>query len=124
MLMAATIRSAGESDKGRVRENNEDRLHLDPERGIFVVVDGIGGEAAGEVAAATAVEVLRKRLERDSGAPEERIREAIALANNAIYEKAQSDEALRGMACVLTVACVNGGLVSIGHVGDTRLYKI
>jgi len=122
--MAATIRCAGESNRGQVRENNEDRLYFDQERGIFMVVDGMGGEAAGEVAAATAVEVLCKRLERDSGTPEERIREGIALANNAIYEKAQANEAWRGMACVLTVACVDDGLATVGHIGDTRLYKI
>ena len=50
-----SLRGAGASDPGRVRENNEDRFHCDPERGIFIVVDGVGGHAGGEIAAETAI---------------------------------------------------------------------
>ena len=68
------IRFAGASDAGRVRRNNEDALHVDAERGIFLVVDGIGGEAAGEKAAEIAVRRVRARLERQTGTVEQRIR--------------------------------------------------
>jgi len=52
---------------GMVRQNNEDRVHLDPDRGIFIVVDGIGGQAAGEKAADIALNRVRARLERQTG---------------------------------------------------------
>jgi serine/threonine protein phosphatase PrpC len=109
---------------GRVRKNNEDAFHIDSERGIFLVVDGIGGNNAGEKAAEIAVEIIRKRLERQTGAPELRLREAIALANNEIFRAAQSNPDWNGMACVLTAAVMDNGDAVIGHVGDSRLYKI
>ena len=64
----------GETDPGRVRENNEDRIYCDPERGIFAVVDGMGGEAAGEEAASAAVACIRDRLQRETGTVPRRIR--------------------------------------------------
>ena len=124
MVAIATLKCAGESHTGRVRGNNEDRLHYDLERGIFIVIDGMGGEAAGEVAADAALKVLRARLERQTGSLSERIREAITLANNEVYRLARSKDEWRGMACVLTLAIVAEGRASIGHVGDTRAYKI
>lgn len=118
------VKSAGESDPGLERANNEDRVHDDPERGIFIVIDGVGGHAAGEKAADIALSKLRTRLERLTGSVAERIHEAITIANNEIYRLAQAQEQWRGMACVLTVAVVEDGQVTIGHVGDTRLYKV
>jgi serine/threonine protein phosphatase PrpC len=111
------------SDQG-IRSNNEDLVHHDDERGIYFVVDGMGGHAAGEQAAQIAGERLRGRLERATGTAPQRIREAIALANNAIFEAAEKNPDWTGMACVLTVAVVEGGSATIGHVGDSRLYKI
>src|ERR1051326_294826 len=116
--------SAGSTDQGFHRDNNEDRVYCDDVRGFFLVVDGMGGHEAGEHAADIAVERIRARLERQTGAVEQRIREAITLANNAIFEKAQSHPEWKGMACVLTVAMIEDGQVTIGHVGDSRLYRI
>jgi len=107
-----------------MRRNNEDALHLDAERGIFLVVDGIGGQAAGEKAAGIAVDRIRARLERQTGTAEERIREAITMANNEILKAARSNEQWQGMACVLTVAVLENGSAVVGHVGDSRLYQI
>ena len=123
-MVKAKLRSAGASDPGRVRSNNEDALHLDPERGIFLVVDGIGGQAAGEKAAEIAVSRLRARLERQTGTAEQRIREAIAMANNEIFKAARQNPEWSGMACVLTVAVLEEGAAVVGHVGDSRLYLI
>ena len=117
-------RSAGLSDPGRVRRNNEDAFHVDAERGIFLVVDGIGGQAAGEKAAEIAVNRIRTRLERQTGTVEERIREAIAMANNEIFQAAQNNPEWRGMACVLTLAVLENGSAVVGHVGDSRLYHV
>jgi serine/threonine protein phosphatase PrpC len=97
---------------------------IDAARGIFGVIDGIGGQAGGEVAAATARDVILQRLARQVGTPAERVREAIAIANNEIYRRAATSAELAGMGCVVTLAIVNDGRLTIGHVGDTRLYKI
>jgi serine/threonine protein phosphatase PrpC len=107
-----------------VRTNNEDLPLLDPARGIFGVIDGVGGEAGGEVAAATAHDVILQRLARPVGTPAERVREAIAIANNEIFRRAQESRALHGMACVITLVLVADGRLTAGHVGDSRLYKI
>jgi serine/threonine protein phosphatase PrpC len=107
---------------GLRRENNEDRFHCDAARGLFLVVDGVGGQAAGEQAAEIALRMVRTRLERETGSAADRLREAITLANNEIHREASANPALVGMSCVLTVALVRDGRVIIGHVGDSRLY--
>jgi len=123
-MVRTMYRSAGLSDPGRVRRNNEDAFHMDAERGIFLVVDGIGGQAAGEKAAEIAVNRIRTRMERQTGTVEERIREAIAMANNEIFQAAQNNPEWRGMACVLTLAVLENGSAVVGHVGDSRLYHV
>lgn len=116
--------AAGLSDAGRQREVNEDRCHVDVARGIFIVVDGIGGQAAGGKAADIALSMVRARLERQTGPTPERVREAITVANNEINRAASTRAEWNGMACVLTVAVIERGVATIGHVGDTRLYKL
>ncbi|HVS00141.1 MAG TPA: protein phosphatase 2C domain-containing protein [Thermoanaerobaculia bacterium] len=116
--------AAAGSDAGRARDNNEDRVLCEPERGIFAVIDGVGGESGGEVAAQIALDTLRARLSRRTTDSERLVREAIALANKQIYERAATDRSLSGMACVLTVAVLDGPQVTIGHVGDSRLYVL
>jgi parallel beta-helix repeat protein len=124
MAVSSRYRSAGLSDPGRKRDNNEDRFHADPDRGIFFVIDGVGGHNAGEKAADVALSIMRARLERPTGVAVERIREAITLANNEIYALSHTNAAWAGMACVLTVAVIEGDTVTIGHVGDSRIYLI
>jgi len=119
-----TIAAAGATDPGLQREVNEDRFHVDEARGLFIVIDGVGGQAAGGKAADEALRMLRERLERETGPVRERVREAIAVANNEIHRLASTRPEWTGMACVLTVAVVKDGVATIGHVGDTRLYKI
>jgi len=123
-VAAAVLSAAARTHPGRVRLNNEDLPVLDAARGVFGVIDGIGGQAGGEVAAATARDVILQRLARPIGSPAERVREAIAIANNEIYRRAAASAELGGMGCVITLAIVTDGRVTIGHVGDTRLYKI
>jgi serine/threonine protein phosphatase PrpC len=107
-----------------VRTNNEDLPLVDAERGVCGVIDGIGGQAAGELAAAIARDVILQRLARPLGTPAERVREAIAIANNEIFRYAGEAPDLRGMTCVVTLAIVSDQLLTIGHVGDSRLYKL
>ena len=122
--MSTGWRAGVASDTGLVRTSNEDRYWIDDSHGAFLVVDGVGGHAAGETAAEIAVETIRTELAQAGGSAEDRVRRAIAGANNRIYETAQESAELHGMACVLTLAVVDDGDVVIGHVGDSRLYLI
>ncbi len=88
------------------------------------MADGLGGHAAGEMAAETAVAVIAGELDPAAGGLEEQVRRAITLANNRIYALAQENETWRGMACVLTVAVIHEDTVTVGHVGDSRLYLV
>ncbi len=124
MQVGANVKAAGDSHPGLQRSVNEDRFHCDAAHGIFIVVDGVGGQAAGEKAAETALTTVRTRLERETGPIEDRVREAIALANNEVHRLASIRSDWQGMACVLTVAVVVDTEVVVGHVGDTRLYKL
>jgi serine/threonine protein phosphatase PrpC len=118
------LRVAYRTDPGRVRTNNEDVPLVDVDRGVYGVIDGIGGQAAGELAAAIAHDVILQRLARPLGTPAERVREAIAIANNEIFRRASECPDLRGMTCVVTLAVIADRTLTIGHVGDSRLYKI
>jgi len=119
-----TIRAAGATDVGCQRDVNEDRFYVDPRRGVFIVIDGVGGQAAGGRAADTALDVVRARLASGNGAINRRLREAITAANNEVHRQAASRPEWHGMACVLTAAMIDGDRAVIGHVGDTRLYKL
>lgn len=123
-VAGAALRAAARTHPGRVRANNEDMPLVDASRGVFGVIDGIGGKAGGEVAAATARDVILQRLARPVGTDAERVREAIAIANNEIYKRAAGAAEFAGMGCVVTLAIVAGDRLTIGHVGDTRLYKV
>lgn len=122
MSVAEKWRAGAATDPGRIRTENQDRDYVDGERGVFLVVDGLGGHAAGEKAADTALEVIPTELANHDGDIRDRIRNAIATANNRICDLASENEAWRGMACVLTLAVMEDDKVIVGHVGDSRLY--
>jgi PPM family protein phosphatase len=124
MRTAALWRTGVATDPGLVRDINEDRVLADEARGVFLVVDGLGGHAAGEMAAETALRVIEEQLASlDIHSDiEAQIRRAIARANNRIYELAEQNSEWRGMACVLTLAVAQEDRITIGHVGDSRLY--
>ena len=122
--IAGPLLAAYRSDPGRVRDNNEDLPLVDAARGVYGVIDGVGGSAAGEVAAAIARDVILHRLSRPLGTPGERVREAIAIANNEIFRRSERAAELRGMTCVVTLSIVTGDRLTIGHVGDSRLYTM
>jgi len=119
-----TLSTGAATDTGLLRDRNEDRYFLDAERGVFLVADGVGGQAAGELAAQIAVEAIRESLATADAPAGVRVRAAITEANNRIYQRAEDHADLAGMACVLTLALVEDGRVTIGHVGDSRLYLI
>lgn len=124
MSTAATagLRAAGATDVGRVRRANEDRFIVDPAHGVFAVVDGVGGHAAGDRAADTAIAILGRRLTDGATAPGRQMRDAIIEANNEIHRLAATRPEWHGMACVLTAVVVRGHRAVVGHVGDSRLH--
>ncbi len=122
MKNATAWKAGWSSDPGLQRARNEDRIFADPAAGIFLVVDGLGGHAAGEHAAEAAAGAIAEHLSGTEGSPERRIRDAIAAANNGIFQLAQTNPEWEGMACVLTLALVTEDSVTVGHVGDSRMY--
>ena len=115
------VEQAGLTDVGRQRHANEDAFFR--QAPLFAIADGMGGAQAGEVASRIAVETFEGSGEAIS-APERRLEELVREANRRIYDAAQSDEALRGMGTTLTSAFVGDDEVSIGHVGDSRAYRL
>jgi PPM family protein phosphatase len=124
MFATSQLLVGGHSDVGRKRAENEDRFFIDAPRGIFLVVDGLGGHAAGERAAEIAVDIISTRLSRRTGASDKRIQEAFALASTEIFDAASRHPEWTGMACVATVALIEQDQVTVGHVGDSRLYLL
>lgn len=116
--------SAALTSTGRVRNHNEDAFGCCPERGIFVVCDGMGGAAGGEVASRMAVDTVLGRLDvGDSGAADrELLHAAIADANRAVLERAESDAGLYGMGTTLVALLLHPEAALIAHAGDSRCY--
>jgi protein phosphatase len=111
-----------QTDVGRVRQGNEDSYLLeDP---IYAVADGMGGHIAGDVASATAVDVIAEgaRAEHPQDGPA--LAELVVRANEAIWDKARSDPALRGMGTTCTLLMIDGAIAHIAHVGDSRAYML
>ncbi len=137
--MSLSVEVAGKSDVGCVRQNNEDNFGFDSRCGIYVVCDGMGGQAAGEVASKIAVDTVldyfRQAHNRGSyprgGVPVAGLSEraqalggAIRSANAAIHQAAAQHAVHSGMGCTIVAALVDNDSVSIGHVGDSRLYRV
>ncbi len=117
-----TVRAyAGASDTGRKRRRNEDAYVIAPP--LFAVADGMGGAQAGEVASKLAAAALK---ETDPGALSgpARVTSLIQEANRRVHERSTADPATSGMGTTMTVALVEGGGVTIGHVGDSRAYLV
>src|SRR5262245_35015882 len=79
MQTATMLRAAADTHAGLQRDVNQDRVHVDLARGLFLVIDGVGGHAAGGKAADIALRIVRARLERETGSAVDRVREAIAI---------------------------------------------
>lgn len=110
------------TDTGRQRNANEDSFFA--RAPIFVVADGMGGAQAGEVASKAAADAFDRDL--PEAPPEQVLRETIEAANRRIHDHARSDPSLAGMGTTITAAIVDaaGEEVAIGHVGDSRAYRL
>src|SRR5258705_4427576 len=125
---SSSLHSFAVTDRGlnEKRALNEDSFLADSERGIFAVADGVGGAEAGEVASQTAIEVLdeafRPRL--DDADVEDLMELAIQRANASIHQMAQDHAKFSMMATTIVALHVQGNVATIGHVGDSRLYRL
>lgn len=125
--VALALDFAAGTDLGCQRLNNEDSFGYDLLRRIYVVCDGMGGMAAGEVASAMAVRELVQTFDAASAAGpdvpvEERLSKAIQAANNLVHESAAASDRLLGMGTTLVCACLDENRILIGNVGDSRAY--
>ncbi len=126
---AARISAASVSDRGLnpKRPLNEDSFLADAARGIFVVADGVGGAEAGEVASATAIDVLNQAFHQKLAAGEDAedlMELAIQRANNSIHQMAAEQPRLSSMATTVVALHLDGRAATFGHVGDSRLYRL
>ena len=121
---------AAATDVGRIRAGNEDSLYADadPERGLFIVADGMGGHAAGEIASEMAVQIVAKEMAliRDLLNDEALTAMASALrtANQAIFERTIIEADKQGMGTTASCLMLGSGRFVIGHIGDSRIYQL
>ena len=133
------IVSGGATDVGMVRTNNEDSYQIVPAVNLFVLADGMGGEAHGEVASSLAVETVVKHClegREDPGATpagkvrpdlwekSQRLGNAVHLANEKVFASAAQNAEQRGMGATLTAAWIDDMNLSVAHVGDSRVYLL
>jgi PPM family protein phosphatase len=139
MRAALLIETGARTDLGCVRKNNEDCYQVDPALNLYVLSDGMGGEAHGEEASSIAVQtvVAHCRMAENNRAtptfgnvrPEvsertNRLASAVHLANRKVIEKASGDASREGMGATLVAAWVEGQRLSLAHVGDSRVYLL
>lgn len=120
-------------DTGRARSNNEDAVALDPEAGLAVLADGMGGYNAGEVASQMATSFIRDELgrwlrEAGAGVSELEVRRAMDIcvdnANRAIFNAANANPQYAGMGTTLVLGVFRAARLLLGHVGDSRAYRL
>jgi protein phosphatase len=138
MSLRAKLRVVGLSDTGKVREHNEDTIAFDPDIGLLVLADGMGGYNAGEVASGIAVKTIvnlvRESVEREDlkahdgnsgmSRPSIILRDAIHRANKIIFQTARTQPQCEGMGTTIVAALFFDNKVAIAHVGDSRMYRL
>tara|TARA_B100001094_G_C17991733_1_gene700557 strand:+ start:67 stop:873 length:807 start_codon:yes stop_codon:yes gene_type:complete len=130
-----TIQAEGLTDIGRVRSTNQDSLSMDKDRGLYIVADGMGGHAGGEIASKLAIEKITEYIDQNINAFEQRAQNnhpdptlygilaaAVNHASGRIYEHALEEPHLKGMGTTATAVKIIDNQVYCAHVGDSRLY--
>jgi len=121
------LRTAAHTDVGLRRRGNEDRYVVDPEFGLCLVADGMGGHSAGQVASALAAASVLASLQESKGSrvsASEKLRCALEDANRAIYEAARQNPLYAGMGTTVVALLVEGERAALAHVGDSRAYRV
>ena len=130
------ITSAGITNVGMKRQNNEDNYLINDELSVYVVCDGMGGHAGGEYASQIAVTTVEEVLSNirdenldvdtatDEQITQEKIKYAVRLAGKRIYERDQADPEYRGMGTTAVILLFRKGMAYLAHVGDSRGYLI
>ncbi len=133
------VESGSISDIGRKRKSNEDSYCVDDEQGLYVVADGMGGHAAGEVASEVAVETIEKFIQMTSDSQDatwpygldeklsfngNRLKTSIRFANRRVLERTREQAEYEGMATTVVATLISDDQADIAHVGDSRLYLI
>jgi len=114
------------SDVGLVRKDNEDNYLVSPERGLFVVADGMGGHEGGQIASSLAIQTIDKYVDLamiESLGPEQLLLQALRHANQEIYARGQSEH-FYGMGTTVTAALYYQNKLYIAHIGDSRAYLV
>ena len=139
MSSSARVLVAGETNVGMKRNNNEDNFVVLEDEKLFVVADGMGGHGHGEVASQLAIDTLRDffratsadpegtwpyKMDKSRGYEENRLITGIKLANLRIFEQQQKDARLKGMGTTIVAILVADDGVFVGHVGDSRVYRV
>ncbi len=132
--LKTTLEIVTATHPGMVRSHNEDSIGSDAEMGLAVLADGMGGYNAGEVASGIAVEYIKTEMKKqlagknpedlDEENAQKMIADHAGRANAAIYQSAQSQPQYSGMGTTLVVALWHDNRISVGHVGDSRLYRL
>ena len=133
-ISALSLEFAAATDIGCQRSSNEDSFGYDVAHQLYVVCDGMGGSAAGEVASGLAVQVLIESFaasgagdvkdEATDRAIEDRLLQGVYEANRTVYQASRSDPQYRGMGTTMVLACLAGDRILIGNVGDSRVYHM
>ena len=128
------ITAYAKSDKGKVREINQDYYYISTsldEVQLYILADGMGGYNGGEIASSLAVETAKKyvennfkEIEKDRDSIIQLLGSSIEYANMVVYEKSKENPELQGMGTTLEICLVYNNKVYIGHVGDSRIYRI
>lgn len=125
-----TVMMTGLTDPGRMRDGNEDCIATRPDIGLAILADGMGGHLAGEVASRMAVDIVAQHF---AAAPDtvwagdiaaDAIADAIRAANLAIFDAARAKPECAGMGSTIVVALFSSDRMWVGHVGDSRLYRL
>jgi protein phosphatase len=133
------IEVAGETNVGMKRTHNEDNFSIVEDSGLYIVADGMGGHASGEIASKMAVDAMREffaltandpertwpyKMDRSKGYEENRLVTGVKLANLRIFESAQRNPKQRGMGTTIVALFAVEDSVYLAHVGDSRIYRL
>jgi serine/threonine protein phosphatase PrpC len=123
--MALVLESFAQTDVGLYRQNNEDSFLIADECGFFVLADGMGGHASGEIASALTIETTQQVVQNSNGkSRQQTLTTAIETANAVVFDSASKNEAYRGMGTTIVALLREADSLWIAHVGDSRCYRV